>query len=133
MPISYKINPARQRVFTSVTGEVSALEVIGHFETARREGFLAYSELIDASSIVDPTLSIAELWNIAVTVRKLQSAGNFGSRAVWVGSDTNFVLAHMFASLISGFIRMKVFHDRIAAEEWLNKQNGRNSVPSDSC
>jgi len=44
-----------------------------------------------------------------------------------VGSDTNFVLAHLFASLISGFIRMKIFYDRIAAEEWLNKQNGRDS------
>jgi hypothetical protein len=124
MPISYKINPARHRVFTHVTGEVTALEVIGHFETARREGFLPYSELIDASTIIDPTLSVAELWNIAVTLRKLQSDGNFGSRAVCVGSDANFVLAHMFASLISGFIRMRVFHDRITAEQWLNKQNG---------
>ena len=132
MPISYKINLARHRVFTSVTGEVTALEIVGHFETARREGFLAYSELIDASSIIDPTLSVAELWNIAATVRKLQSAGNFGSRAVWVGSDTNFVLAHLFASLVSGFIRMKVFHHRIDAEEWLNKQNGRNSGSIDS-
>ena len=128
MPISYKINPARQRVFTYVTGDVTALEVVGHFETARREGFLSYSELIDASSIIDPTLSVTELWHIAVTVRQLQNEGNFGSRAVWVGSDTNFVLAHMFASLISGFIRMRVFHDRIAAVEWLNKQNGDDSI-----
>ena len=122
MPISYKINPAMQRVFTRVTGFVTALEVIGHFEVARREGFLPYSELIDASSIINPTLSVAELWNIAVTLRNLQSDGNFGSRAVWVANDTNFVLAHMFAALLSGYIQMKVFHDRISAEEWLNKQ-----------
>jgi len=52
MPISYKISPDRPRVFTFVTGDVSALEIIDHFEKVRREGFLAYSELIDASSIV---------------------------------------------------------------------------------
>ena len=132
MPISYKINPASQRVFTTVTGDVTAREVIDHFETVRREGYLAYSELIDASSIIDPTLSVAELWNVAITLRKLQSQGSFGSRAVWVGSDMNFVLAHMFASLISSFIRMRVFHDRLTAEEWLSKQNRRNLVPFNS-
>jgi len=123
MPISYRINPTRQRVFTQVTGLVTALEVIGHFEVARREGFLSYSELIDASSIIHPTLSVAELWNIAVTLRNLQSEGNFGPRAVWVANDTNFVLAHMFAALMSGYIRMRVFDDRITAQEWLNKQD----------
>jgi len=116
MPISYKISPDRPRVFTFVTGDVSALEIIDHFEKVRREGFLAYSELIDASSIVGPTLSVSELWNIAVTLRTLQSQGTFGCRAVWVSSDINFVLAHMFASLLSGFIRMRLFQDRLAAE-----------------
>lgn len=128
MSISYKINSSRQRIITYVSGPVTALEIIGHFETIRREGCLGFSELIDASSIIDPSLSVAELWNIAVTLRKMQRMEKFGLRAVWVGSDANFVLAHMFASLISGFVQMKVFHDRIAAEEWLNKQGGRSSV-----
>jgi len=123
MSISYKINPSKQRIFTYVSGSIKALEIIGHFETIRREGYLGYPEFIDASSIVDPTLSVAELWNIAVSLRKMQRAGNLGPRAVWVGSDTNFVLANMFASLISGFVRMRVFHDRITAEEWLNKHS----------
>lgn len=122
MPISYKINSTRQRVFTQVTGTVTALEVIGHFEVARREGFLPYSELIDASSIAHPTLSVAELWNVAATLRNLQSRGNFGLRAVLVANDANFVLAHMFAALLAGYIQMRVFHDRTAAEEWLDKQ-----------
>lgn len=132
MSISYKISPNRQRIITYVSGPITALEIIGHFETIRREGYLGYSELIDASSIVDPSLSVAELWNIAVTLRKMQRMEKFGLRAVWVGSDANFVLAHMFASLISGFAQMKVFHDRISAEEWLNKQGGRSSVSADA-
>lgn len=123
MPISFKIDASRRRVSTYVTGFVTVLEVIGHFEVARREGFLPYSELIDASSIINPTLSVADLWNIATTLRKMKSEGNFGSRAVWVANDINFVLAHMFAALMSGFIHMRVFHDQITAEEWLNKQS----------
>jgi hypothetical protein len=132
MSISYRINPSRRRIFTYVTGSVTALEVIGHFETIRREGYQGYTELIDASNIVDPTLSVAELWNIAVALRKMQREGNFGSRAVWVGSDTNFVLANLFASLMSGLVRMRVFHDRLAAEEWLNKQSHDRSASTDS-
>ena len=124
MPISYKINTTTQRVFTQATGFVTALEIIDHFEVARREGFLPYSELIDASSIVKPTLSVAELWKTAMALRNLKCEGNFGSRAVWVANDTIYVLTHMFASLMSGYIRMGVFHDRIAAEAWLNKKSG---------
>jgi hypothetical protein len=58
MPITYRIDATRQRVFTHVTGAISAVDIVGHFEVARREGFLPYAEMIDASSIVDPTLSL---------------------------------------------------------------------------
>jgi hypothetical protein len=132
MPISYKINTTTQRVFTQATGFVTASEIIDRFEVVRREGFLFYSELIDASSIVKPTLSVAELWKTAMAVRNLKGEGKFGSRAVWVANDTIYVLTHMFASLMSGYIRMGVFHDPIAAEEWLNKKSGGKS-PSPDC
>jgi hypothetical protein len=129
MPISYKINPTTQRVFTYVTGPISTVDIVGHFEVARREGFLPYSELIDASSIDRPTLSVTDLWTTAMALRKLKSQGIFGSRAVWVANDTIYVLTQMFASLMAGYIRMGVFHDRITAEEWLNQKSGGKKTP----
>jgi hypothetical protein len=103
-------------VFTRVSGSITALDIVGHFDVARREGFLPYPELIDASSIMEPTLTLAEIAKAALAVR------NFGSRAVWVANDTIFVLTRMFTTLLSGYISMEVFLDQISAEKWLNQQ-----------
>lgn len=129
MSISYKIDATKQRVFTHVAGPINVVDIVGHFELARREGFLPLCELIDASSIVQPSLSIADLWKTAATIRNLQKAEKCGSRAVWVGNDVIFVLTQTFAMLVSSYIPMKVFCDQITAEEWLNKQCRAESVP----
>jgi hypothetical protein len=81
-PITYRIEATRQRVFTHVTGAISAVDIVGHFEVARREGFLPYAEMLDASSIVDPTLSLVESGKAALAVRNLGLEQTFGSRAV---------------------------------------------------
>ncbi len=123
MPINYRIDATRQRVFTHVTGAISAVDIVGHFEVARREGFLPYAEMIDASSIVDPTLSLVEIGKAALAVRNLGLEQTFGSRAVLVANDTIFALARAFTTLLSGYIPMEVFRDPIAAEKWLNRQS----------
>jgi hypothetical protein len=122
MPILYKIEPALQRVFTNVSGTVSVLEIIGHFEIARREGFLTYSEFIDTSNIQYPSLSIGDIGKAALTVRKINHKEKFGARAVLVANETIFNLTRIFATLMAGYIPMKVFLDRIKAEEWLNNE-----------
>jgi hypothetical protein len=122
MPISYKVDATKRRVFTRVSGSITALDIVGHFEVARREGFLPYAELIDASSIMEPTLTLAEIAKAASAVRNLPAGRNFGSRAVWVANDTIFVLTRMFTTLLSGYISMDVFLDQISAEKWLNQQ-----------
>lgn len=129
MPISYRIDVAKQRVFTSVSGGVTALDIVGHFEVARREGFLPFTELIDASSITEPTVSAREIGKAAMAVWNLQSGRKFGSRAVCVANDANFVLAQLFASLLSGCLSMKIFRSQIAAEDWLNNQSGKPTSP----
>ena len=130
MSISYKIDATKQRVFTCVTGPVSALDIVGHFELARREGFLPFCELIDASNIAQPSLSIPDLWKTAATIRNLRKDETCGYRAVWVGTDAIFALAQTFAALVSSYIPMKVFRDQMTAEEWLNTQCAEKPVLS---
>lgn len=115
---------------TRVASPVSGLEIVGHFEMARREGFVPFCELIDASSIAQPSLSISDLWKTAATIRNLRREETCGSRAVWVGPEAVFVLAQTFAALVSSYIPMKVFRDQITAEEWLIKQCAGNAVLS---
>jgi hypothetical protein len=123
MPILYRIDATKQRVFTRVTGVVTALEIVGHFEVARREGFLAYPEMIDASSILEPTLSVVEVGKAALAVRNLRAEHKFGARAVWVANDVIFALTRAFTTLLSGHIPMEVFLDPVTAETWLNERS----------
>jgi hypothetical protein len=123
MPILYKIDVVRQRVFTTVTGIITAIDIIGHFEVARREGFLPYAEFIDTSSITNPTLSVGEIGKAAMTVLKLRRQEKFGARAVVVANDTIFGLTRVFTTLTSAYIPMEVFRDPIKAETWLDSRH----------
>jgi hypothetical protein len=124
MPIHYKVDAARQRVSTNVTGNITAIDIIGHFEVARREGFLPYSEFIDTSSITSPTLAVGEIGKAALAVLKLRRQEKFGARAILVANDTIFGLTRIFATLTSAYIPMEVFCDIIKAEAWLDKRHG---------
>jgi hypothetical protein len=124
MPILYKVDAARQRVFTNVTGLITAIDIIGHFEVARREGFLPYCEFIDTSSITSQTLSAGEIGKAAMTVLKLRRQEKFGARAVLVANDTIFGLTRIFTALTSAYIPMEVFRDPIKAETWLDERHG---------
>ena len=126
MPILYKIDSARQRVSTTVTGIITAIDIIGHFEVARREGFLPYSEFIDTSSITRPTLSVGEIGKAAMAVLKLRRQEKFGARAVLVANDTIFGLTRIFTTLTSAYIPMEVFRDQTKAETWLDGQHSAN-------
>ena len=113
MPIWYKIDASRQRVVTHVAVAVSMLDIVGHFKLARREGFPSYCELIDASSIMRPSMSVSDLWKTAGTIRNLHNQERCGARAVWVGDDANFILVRTFAALVSSYIPMQVFRDQL--------------------
>jgi hypothetical protein len=131
MPILYKIDSAQQRVFTTVTGIITAIDIIGHFEVARREGFLPYAEFIDTSSITSPTLSVGEIGKAAMAVLKLRRQEKFGARAILVANDTIFGLARIFTTLTSSYIPMEVFRDQAKAETWLDGQpnDGQTNKP----
>jgi hypothetical protein len=123
MPILYKIDAARRRVFTNVTGIITGMDIIGHFEVARREGFLPYSEFIDTSSIANPTLSVGEIGKAAMAVLKLRRHEKFGARAILVANDTIFGLTSIFTTLMSGYIPMEVFRDQTKAKAWLDDRH----------
>ena len=97
MPILYKIDSARQRVFTTVTGIITAIDIIGHFEVARTRRFLPYAEFIDTSSITQSdAFPVGEIGKSGDDRAEVPPAGKFGARAVVVANDTIFGLTRIF-------------------------------------
>ena len=121
MPISHTLDQTRGQMRTTVTGPVTADEILTHFETARREQALTYAELIDARGATEPIISVAEVWRVASAVRKSQVGQNLGRRAVIVTNDAAFGMTRMFAALVSDSFPMNVFRDQKEAEKWLSE------------
>lgn len=125
MPISYSLDPARKQVSTTVTGTLTADEIISHLDAARRDQALELPELIDLRKAAPPFLSAAEIWRVAEEVHQTLDQQTYGPRALIVGSDVVFGLARMFSTLVSDLFPMRVFWDETAAEGWLTRSSIR--------
>lgn len=119
MPILHLVDPARQSVRTTVTGEITVDDILRHLEDARREETLDYKELIDASGVTPPFLSSGEIWQAARRVSTLMTTRRCGPRAVVVNNMITFGLTRIFATLVGDAFPMNVFRDASRAEAWL--------------
>ena len=123
MPLSYRVDKTNNHVNTKVTGPVTVGDILGHFEAARQEEILGYTELIDARGI-GTSMSTADIWEAALSVKLSRVRLAFGRRAVVVDSDLNFGLVRLFATVVSGFFPIDVFRDQTEAENWLKLADG---------
>lgn len=121
MPITYKVDKTRRHVSTVVEGSIRVEDIIGHFEAARREQWLAYSELIDACGVTPPYLAATDVWRAGAWVRE-QRPEFFGPRAVILAGDVVFGMTRVFTTIVSGFFPIEAFRDAAAAEEWLARK-----------
>ena len=133
MPATYTIDTTRNCAFTKVNGTLTVEDIVGHFETARRQRIQSYKELIDLRNAAPPFLAAQDIWRAALSVRFSGSQEAFGPRAVIVSDDEMFGLARLFVSFLSGCIPMEIFRDPDAAEEWLANWSGAAAVPENRC
>jgi len=133
MPATYTIDKTRNCAFTTVHGTLTVEDIVGHFETARRQRIETYKELIDLRSATPPFLAAQDIWRAALSVRFSGSQEPFGPRAVLVSGDEMLGLARMFVSFLSGCIPMEIFRDPDAAEKWLADWSGAATVTENQC
>jgi hypothetical protein len=119
MPINYHIDDKQQRVCTTVTGAITAADIVDHFKTARRDGMLSDAEVIEVNEVTPPFLSAPDIWSAAAIVREMKGEHKFGPRAIVVANDLIFGTTRIFTSLVGDFFPIAVFRDRKAAEQWL--------------
>ncbi|QEM69023.1 hypothetical protein FO488_13225 [Geobacter sp. FeAm09] len=119
MPVSHTIDTARCRVQTTCTGTITVDDILGHYETEIREGFLNYHELIDTGGVTPPYLSGTDIWRTAMTVKNALKGQKVGPRAIIAPSDVLYGMVRIFTTILSDDVPIRIFRDPAAAATWL--------------
>ncbi|HXT71999.1 MAG TPA: hypothetical protein VN700_19750 [Vicinamibacterales bacterium] len=119
MPISGALDPTAHVFRTTLSGRISITDLSQHITTVRRLRAHEYPGLVDARGVHTLTFNRRELMRFAQDLRTLFGSASPAPRAVVVDGLVYFGMARLFASLVAGWIRIGVFDDVAAAEEWL--------------
>ena len=119
MPINGALDPSAHLFRTTLTGRISIADLSQHVATAQRLRAHEYPGLVDARGVHTLTFSRRELIRFAQDIRATFGGASLAPRAVVVDGLVYFGMARLFASLVAGWIRIGVFDDMEAAENWL--------------
>jgi hypothetical protein len=119
MPINGALDPAAHLFRTTVTGRVTLADLSQHVITARRMCAHEYPGLVDARGVHTLTFNRRELIRFAQDIRATFGESSPAPRAIVVEGLVYFGMARLFAALVAGWIRIGVFDDMEAAENWL--------------
>jgi len=117
MPIQRRRHPKTGVLWTTLSGLVTAAEFREHFAAVREAGEHGVPELVDARAA---TIAFGkrELLRLAGYGREVFGNVQMAPRAV-VMQGSYFMMAKLFASATSPWVRMSVFDTVPAAEAWL--------------
>jgi hypothetical protein len=120
MPITYRIDQERGRIFTTCTGYVTLPQVMAHFDALQRDP--------DCPPRLDVLLDLTEATSLPETPQMRAVAERvglvqdivFGACAIVATRDSLFGMARMFEVFARGhFASIRTFRDRKEAEQWL--------------
>ena len=120
MPIRGAFDPEVQLFRTTLTGTVTLTDLSQHLATARQLGAHRYPGLVDARGVHTLRFNGRELTRFAHHLKDVMAASGPAPRAVVVGDTVHFGMARLFSTLVAGWIRIGVFDDVAAAEDWLS-------------
>ncbi|HEY1251671.1 MAG TPA: hypothetical protein VGH97_10815 [Thermoanaerobaculia bacterium] len=126
MPVSYEIDPRRNRITTRCIGDTTLSEVLEHFDLLEREP--------NRPPHLDVLLDLTEQTNLP-TAQQIQAAASrigmakwmidFRACAIVVNRDALFGMLRMFEVFAHPhFERLRVFRDMSQARTWLESRNG---------
>jgi hypothetical protein len=119
MPVTGALDPTANLFRTTLTGRISIADLSQHMATARRLRAHEYPGLVDARGVHTLTFSRRELMRFAQDIQVTFGDSSLAPRAVVVDGLVYFGMARLFASVVAGWIRIGVFDDLEAAEDWL--------------
>jgi hypothetical protein len=122
MPFTSSFVPERQLLCTTISFPLTFADIRAHVDAVRRDGTWVYPELVDARDIGRVDFSARDMLGVAHFVRDRLGQRPVAPRAVVVNTARGFMIGRVFASLVAGWIRIGIFEDMEAAEDWLVAQ-----------
>ena len=120
MPISYRIDDARRRLYTRAEGLVTYAEMRAHVHTELSPEAAAYGELIDCTGATT-NVSVGEIRQLASERRRVDERQRRpGPVAVVATNDLFFGMLRMYDALTETIRPIQVFRDVREAERWLD-------------
>lgn len=120
MPIQLVVDHEIKEVKTVATGPIVMGDIQDHLVQERKEGGLAYRELVDASE-AEPFLSTKDVRATVELLRTFARQGMLGPTAVIVPSEVGYGLVRMVEILLDGAAEVRPFRktEAVEAREWL--------------
>ena len=120
MPISYRIDEARRRLYTRAEGLVTYAEMRAHVNTDLSAEAATYGELIDCSNATT-NVTGAEIRQLAMERKKMDARQRRPGPVAVVATDSVFFgMLRMYDALTESIRSMQVFRDVQKAERWLD-------------
>ena len=128
MPFQREFDLDDRVLRTTIVGPVTLYDIDDHLKALRRRRAEGRPELIDARLAEPGSLSPKSLVLVAHRARFLIGGRPLGRRAVVVSSESAFIVARRFAAFVAGWLRIGVFDDMDAANEWVRQPAWLESV-----
>jgi hypothetical protein len=119
MPIRGALDPRSQVFRTTISGTVTLTDLSSHLSSASKLQAHQYPGLVDARGVHTLQFNRKELARFAQQLKSALGESSPAPRAVVVDDLVHFGMARLFAALVAGWIRVGVFDDVAAAEDWL--------------
>ena len=132
MPISYRVDPARRRVETTITEGYTLADVEAYMDALEADPAYApdFDRLIDLTA-TQTLLAPEEVRSLADIVRG-RPASPRSRRALVAAGDAQFGVARMFELYAEGAsVSYRAFRDRAAADGWLTHVPAGPDAPPD--
>ena len=132
MPISYRVDPARRRVETTITDEYTLADVEAYMDAVEADPAYAadFDRLIDLTA-TQTLLAPEEVRSLADIVRG-RPASPRSRRALVAAGDAQFGVARMFELYAEDApVAYRTFRDRAAADDWLAHARAAPDAPPD--
>jgi len=123
MPFTSTFASDRRILRTTISFPLTFADIRGHVGMVRREGTWAFPELVDARKVGRVDFSARDMLGVAHFVRETLGERPVAPRAVVVDTDRGFMIGRVFSSLVAGWIRVGIFEEIDAAEDWLVSQH----------
>ena len=123
MPISYRIDKAKRRLYTHATGLITFDDLKQHMNTESGTPAASYAEIFDCTEAMT-NMTAEEVRALALERQRIAQHQHAAPAAVVATNDVFYGMFRMFDALTENVRPLNVFRDIAEAEKWLDEIMG---------